>query len=68
MEPEGIVEIKFKLKDQVLAMARLDPVLLSLQDRLKEPDLPEDEQTSLKQQLQKRQEHLRLPYHQVCVW
>ena len=30
LEPEGIVEIKFRSADQVAAMHRLDPVILRL--------------------------------------
>ena len=37
LEPEGTVEIKFKAKDLVRTMARLDSTYSELQGRLKSP-------------------------------
>ena len=36
LEPEGTVEIKFRRKDLVKTMRRVDPVYLSLAERLGE--------------------------------
>ncbi|XP_045467140.1 acetyl-CoA carboxylase isoform X2 [Harmonia axyridis] len=35
LEPEGIVEIKFRLKDQIKAMHRIEPELIQLDNQLK---------------------------------
>lgn len=37
LEPEGTVEIKFRKKDLVKTMRRVDPIYMSLAERLGEP-------------------------------
>ena len=65
MEPEGTVEIKFKMKDIVKAMSRLDPTIHQLNRALTEPDLPEDKQADIRKCIKERQELLLPIYHQV---
>lgn len=67
LEPEGTVEIKFKKKDLVKAMSRLDPTIHRLNKALIEPDLSPDERSSIKKKIQERQELLMPMYHQVAI-
>ncbi|MPC07509.1 Acetyl-CoA carboxylase [Portunus trituberculatus] len=63
LEPEGTVEIKFKMKDIVKAMSRLDPTIHQLNRALTEPDLPEGQQAAIRKRIKERQE-LLLPIMQ----
>lgn len=65
LEPEGTVEVKFKMKDIVKAMSRLDPTIHQLNRALTEPDLPEDQQAEIRKKIKKRQDILLPMYHQV---
>lgn len=67
LEPEGTVEIKFKLKDLVKAMSRLDPAIHNWNKELVEPDLPAEEQAALRKKIKERQDILLPMYHQVAV-
>lgn len=67
LEPEGTVEIKFKMKDIVKAMSRLDPTIHQLNRSLTEPDLPETQQAAIRKRIKERQELLLPMYHQVAV-
>lgn len=67
LEPEGTVEIKFKMKDIVKAMSRLDPTIHQLNRQLIEPDLPESQQAAIRKRIKERQELLLPMYHQVAV-
>jgi len=66
LEPEGTVEIKFRLKDQLKAMHRLDPELIEEKARL-EGDIPQDERLALEEKVSKREKYLTPMYHQVAV-
>jgi acetyl-CoA carboxylase/biotin carboxylase 1 len=39
LEPEGVVEVEFKLKDLLKTMARIDPVIQGLREKLSKPEL-----------------------------
>lgn len=65
LEPEGVVEVKFKLKDLLKTMARIDPVIQGLREKLSKPDLTATEKRSLEQQLNQREELLAPMYRQV---
>ncbi|KAJ8276600.1 hypothetical protein COCON_G00083520 [Conger conger] len=67
LEPEGTVEIKFRKKDLVKTMRRVDPVYMSLAERLGTPELSQPERKELETKLKEREEFLLPIYHQVAV-
>ncbi|KAK3859492.1 hypothetical protein Pcinc_034403 [Petrolisthes cinctipes] len=67
LEPEGTVEIKFKMKDLVKSMSRLDSAIHNWNKALAEPDLPPEQQAAIRKKIKERQEHLLPTYHQVAV-
>ncbi|XP_068249206.1 acetyl-CoA carboxylase isoform X1 [Palaemon carinicauda] len=67
LEPEGTVEIKFKHKDIVKAMSRLDPTIHKLNKSLSDSDLPSDQQAATRKKIKERQDILLPIYHQVAV-
>uniref|UniRef100_A0A8C5JWY7 acetyl-CoA carboxylase n=1 Tax=Jaculus jaculus TaxID=51337 RepID=A0A8C5JWY7_JACJA len=71
LEPEGTVEIKFRKKDLVKTMRRIDPVCKKLVEQLgkalaQQPDKEQDRK-ELEGQLKAREELLLPIYHQVAV-
>uniref|UniRef100_A0A3P9IV22 acetyl-CoA carboxylase n=1 Tax=Oryzias latipes TaxID=8090 RepID=A0A3P9IV22_ORYLA len=67
LEPEGTVEIKFRKKDLVKTMRRVDPVYMSLAERLGTPELSPPDRKELETKLKEREEFLLPIYHQVAV-
>ncbi|MBN3319914.1 ACACA carboxylase, partial [Atractosteus spatula] len=67
LEPEGTVEIKFRKKDLVKTMRRVDPIYMSLAERLGTPELSVVERKDLEAKLKEREEFLLPIYHQVAV-
>ena len=67
LEPEGTVEIKFRYKDLAKTMHRLDPICVSLVQRMGSPELPRADRLTIEKQLKEREEHLLPIYHQVAV-
>ncbi|XP_020776551.2 acetyl-CoA carboxylase isoform X2 [Boleophthalmus pectinirostris] len=67
LEAEGTVEIKFRRKDLVKTMRRLDPVYASIAQELSSPELSEKECRQLESKLKAREEFLIPIYHQVAV-
>uniref|UniRef100_A0A8C3SI05 acetyl-CoA carboxylase n=1 Tax=Chelydra serpentina TaxID=8475 RepID=A0A8C3SI05_CHESE len=67
LEPEGTVEIKFRRKDLVKTMRRVDPVYSRLAERLGTPELSPTERKELETKLKEREEFLIPIYHQVAV-
>ncbi|XP_045441590.1 acetyl-CoA carboxylase 2 isoform X4 [Pipistrellus kuhlii] len=68
LEPEGTVEIKFRKKDLIKAMKRIDPTYKKLVERLAgASDLSDKESRDLECQLKAREELLLPIYHQVAV-
>ncbi|KAG5843414.1 hypothetical protein ANANG_G00150700 [Anguilla anguilla] len=67
LEPEGTVEIKFRKKDLVKTMRRVDPIYMSLAERLGTPELSQPERKELETKLKEREEFLLPIYHQVAV-
>ncbi|KAI4875743.1 hypothetical protein NFI96_024258 [Prochilodus magdalenae] len=67
LEPEGTVEIKFRKKDLVKTMRRVDPVYMGLAERLGTPELSPSERKELETKLKEREEFLLPIYHQVAV-
>jgi len=68
LEPEGIVEIKFRLKDQVKAMQRLDTVFSRLKiEQAAAANLPAEEKAEVEKKTKDREAYLRPMYHQIAV-
>jgi len=67
LEPEAIVEIKFRSKDIRKTMERLDPEILKIQDALNDSNISLSERASLEEQMKRREEKLAGVYHQVAV-
>uniref|UniRef100_A0A673CQ63 acetyl-CoA carboxylase n=1 Tax=Sphaeramia orbicularis TaxID=375764 RepID=A0A673CQ63_9TELE len=67
LEAEGTVEIKFRRKDLLKAMRRLDSVYASLAEQLASPELSEKQCRELEAKLKAREEFLMPIYHQVAV-
>ncbi|CAL7951788.1 unnamed protein product [Xylocopa violacea] len=66
LEPSGIAEIKFKLKDVLKTMHRVDPIILGLKEKLSNTNSPE-EQKEIEAQIRKREQIIQPMYHQVAV-
>lgn len=67
LEPEGIVEIKFRSKDLVKTMHRIDPVIISIKSKLQSVNLRPEERVLLERQISDREKFLMPMYHQVAV-
>ncbi|KFW83323.1 Acetyl-CoA carboxylase 2, partial [Manacus vitellinus] len=67
LEPGGTVEIKFRKKDLVKTMRRIDTVYAKLVEQLGNPELSEAQRKELDKQLRAREELLLPVYHQVAV-
>ncbi|XP_066546122.1 acetyl-CoA carboxylase isoform X2 [Amia ocellicauda] len=67
LEAEGTVEIKFRRKDLLKTMRRIDPIYARLADQLGSPELPGAERKDLESKLKTREEFLLPIYHQVAV-
>ncbi|KAH0516969.1 Acetyl-CoA carboxylase 2 [Microtus ochrogaster] len=69
LEPEGTVEIKFRKKDLVKTMRRIDPVCKKLVAQLGIAQLPDKDRKELEGQLKAREDLLFPIYHQdVLEW
>nr|APH81346.1 ACC [Paracyclopina nana] len=66
LEPEGIVSIKLRMKDQRLVMQRLDPEMKRLMIDVKNASDPENK-SKLEAKVRAREEILCPIYHQVAV-
>uniref|UniRef100_A0A8C0VF86 Acetyl-CoA carboxylase alpha n=1 Tax=Cyanistes caeruleus TaxID=156563 RepID=A0A8C0VF86_CYACU len=67
LEPEGTVEIRFRRKDLVKTMRRVDPVYISLAERLGTPELSPADRKELETKLKEREEFLAPMYQQVAM-
>ncbi|KAM7017859.1 acetyl-CoA carboxylase isoform 2-T4 [Tautogolabrus adspersus] len=67
LEAEGTVEIKFRRKDLLKTMRRLDSVYSSLVEQLASPQLTDKQSKELESKLKAREEFLLPIYHQVAV-
>ncbi|XP_045390561.1 acetyl-CoA carboxylase 2 isoform X1 [Lemur catta] len=67
LEPEGTVEIKFRKKDLIKSMRRLDPAYKKLVEQLGASELSEKERRELEGRLKAREDLLLPVYHQVAV-
>ena len=66
LEPEGTVEIKFRQKDKVKTMGRLDSVYSNLLEKLK-TEMPVERREEMEEELRHREETLNSIYHQVTL-
>ncbi|XP_013400503.1 acetyl-CoA carboxylase isoform X2 [Lingula anatina] len=67
LEPAGTVEIKYRHKDLVKTMRRLDPSYIQLSEKISSPALSKEDKLVLEKQLKQREEQLAPIYHQVAV-
>ncbi|NWW14247.1 ACAC carboxylase, partial [Oreocharis arfaki] len=67
LEPEGTVEIRFRRKDLVKTMRRVDPVYTHLAERLGTPELSPADRKELEAKLKEREEFLIPMYQQVAM-
>ncbi|XP_016913942.1 acetyl-CoA carboxylase isoform X3 [Apis cerana] len=66
LEPSGIVEIKFRNKDLIKTMHRIDTVIQKLKENLSNVNSPE-ERKEIESQIRKREQTLEPMYHQVAI-
>jgi acetyl-CoA carboxylase/biotin carboxylase 1 len=66
LEPEGTVEIKFRERDLLKVMKRIDPTCKQLHAKLT-PEVTPNERAELEKKLHQRQQLLMPMYHQVAV-
>ena len=67
LEPEGIVNIKFRRDKQLETMARLDPTYAQLKRSLADPSLSQDQQSDIKVKLTAREQLLLPVYSQISL-
>ncbi|KAM3938081.1 acetyl-CoA carboxylase 2 isoform 2-T2 [Leptodactylus fuscus] len=67
LEAEGTVEIRFRRKDLIKTMRRLDPIYTQIVEQLGTPELSELERKNLESKLKAREEQLLPIYHQIAV-
>nr|XP_039264326.1 acetyl-CoA carboxylase-like isoform X1 [Styela clava] len=67
LESEGTVQIKFRKKELIKTMKRLDPKYKDLTQKLFDPLMPPDLRKQIESQVQEREEELLPMYHQVAV-
>ncbi|KAJ2740527.1 acetyl-coenzyme-A carboxylase [Coemansia sp. BCRC 34490] len=67
LEPEGIVEIKFRKPQMLACMERLDDTVRALRQKLADPELPPAERAEAKRQLDAREKELLPVYTQMAV-
>ena len=67
LEPNGTVEIKYRPRDLILTMHRLDPVLIELDNSLTVANLHSEVKASIKEKITKREVELMQIYQQVAT-
>ncbi|PGH36120.1 acetyl-CoA carboxylase/biotin carboxylase [[Emmonsia] crescens] len=67
LEPEGIVNIKYRRDKQLDTMARLDPEYSELRKTLSDKSLPADELSKIKAKMTEREEQLLPVYMQIAL-
>ncbi|KAI5726751.1 hypothetical protein M8J76_007892 [Diaphorina citri] len=66
LEPEGIVEIKFRMKDLLKSMHRIDPIITQAKEELSR-DPEQETKARLENKIAEREKYLTPMYHQVAV-
>ncbi|KAJ1998480.1 acetyl-coenzyme-A carboxylase, partial [Coemansia thaxteri] len=67
LEPEGIVEIKFRKPQMLACMERLDPQVRELRQSLGNPDLSPEQKSDVKKALDAREKALLPVYTQLAI-
>jgi len=67
LEPAGTVEIKYRRREIVKTMKRLDPKYQTISDKLNNEKISSTEKADLETQLAYREEYLSPVYHQVAL-
>ncbi|QSL66810.1 hypothetical protein MERGE_001197 [Pneumocystis wakefieldiae] len=67
LEPEGLVEIKFRKEKLLGCMSRLDPFYTSLKKQLQNPNLSQDQLIEIKAKIDEREKLLLPIYHQISI-
>ena len=67
LEPEGIVNIKFRRDKQLETMARLDPTYAELKASLADKSLPQEKQSDIKVKMSEREQLLLPVYSQISL-
>merc|ERR1719493_22870 len=67
LEPEAIVEIKYRAKEIRKTMERLDPTMKKLVGELADSGTTNEVKARLEQDIKRREEQLAGVYHQVAV-
>ncbi|KAG4305746.1 hypothetical protein PORY_000656 [Pneumocystis oryctolagi] len=67
LEPEGIVEIKFRKEKLLACMSRLDPIYASLKKKLLVSNLSQDELSQIKIKMDEREKLLLPIYRQIGI-
>lgn len=67
LEPEGIVNIKYRRDKQLETMARLDPEYAALRKQLADKSLSQDEQSTIKVKMTEREQLLLPVYMQISL-
>ena len=67
LEPEGIVNIKYRRDKQLETMARLDPIYAELKTKLADKSLSTEQASELKNKLNQREELLKPVYMQIAL-
>ncbi|KAJ3200650.1 acetyl-coenzyme-A carboxylase [Entophlyctis luteolus] len=67
LEPEGIVEIKFRKPQLLAAMERLDPTYKSLKDQLRDPMLEGELKAKVQSKFNQRERQLLPIFHQISI-
>ncbi|KAI4228452.1 MAG: hypothetical protein L6R36_001643 [Xanthoria steineri] len=67
LEPEGIVNIKFRMERQLETMARLDSTYAALKQKLADKSLSADQQSEVKTRMTEREQRLLPVYSQISL-
>ncbi|XP_055343612.1 acetyl-CoA carboxylase-like [Paramacrobiotus metropolitanus] len=67
LEPEGTVEIRFRKKEQLSIMERIDPVCVQLLEEMHRTEQAKVERDRLDKKLKERQARLLPAYHQMAL-
>ncbi|KAI9819078.1 MAG: acetyl-coenzyme-A carboxylase [Phylliscum demangeonii] len=67
LEPEGLINIKYRLDKQLETMARLDPTYGELKRALADPSLTHDQQSDIKVKMTERRSLLQPVYSQIAL-
>lgn len=67
LEANGAASVKYRMKDQISTMHRLDDVLKSLDKKLGSDEIDEEEKKKIRENISKREQMLAPVYEQIAV-